>query len=439
MAQTDTRVPVTILTGYLGSGKTTLLNYILTQQHGKRIAVIENEFGEIGIDHELVIQSEEEIFEMNNGCICCTVRGDLIRILGNLMKRRDKFDYVLIETTGLADPGPVAQTFYMDPELMSHLRLDGVVTLVDAHHVSQHLEESGEAARQVAFADTILLNKCDLVESKDLDALQSRLQQMNTQAKIHRTTNAEVDLERVLNLGGFDLDGALQTDPKFLEPEYPFEWGGLFALEHGQHKITFSAGPDPEMLLAFFPTTTTDMKLLAEEAVRLYADPPQSVSNGAVIGPGLYSLGLGEDSNAYTLDCPAPGNYALVTQHHPDEFSTDFQGLSPLQSREYKPDHEHNEEVTSVGVEVPGDLDQDLFQAWLSRLLREKGTDIFRSKGVVSIAKRPERFIFQAVHMLLDSKPDKPWGELPRKTQMVFIGRNLDRDSLVEGVRACRV
>jgi len=156
---TTSKVPVTVLTGFLGSGKTTLLNRILSENHGKRIAVIENEFGEVGVDNDLVIGVEEEIFEMNNGCICCTVRGDLILILGNLMKRRDRFDHIMIETTGMADPGPVAQTFFMDDDIQTQLSLDGVVTLVDAGHVLLHIDDADEVKEQIAFADVILLNK----------------------------------------------------------------------------------------------------------------------------------------------------------------------------------------------------------------------------------------------------------------------------------------
>ena len=233
-------VPVTILTGFLGSGKTTLLNRILSEEHGKRIAVIENEFGEVGIDQALVIDADEEIFEMSNGCICCTVRGDLIRVLGNLMKRRDKFDYVLVETTGLADPGPVAQTFFMDEEIGEEFSLDGIVTLVDAAHIEQQLGRSDESTEQVAFADVLVLNKTDLVDDQAVDRVEARLRDMNRMARVVRCEMGDVPVETVLNLSAFDLDQALERRPTFLEPEYPFEWTGVYALEPGRYELSLA-------------------------------------------------------------------------------------------------------------------------------------------------------------------------------------------------------
>jgi len=216
-AEPGTQVPVTVLTGYLGAGKTTLLNRILTEQHGRKYAVVINEFGELGVDNDLVVDSDEEVFEMNNGCICCTVRGDLIRIVGGLMKRREKFDGIIIETTGLANPAPVAQTFFVDDTVKAKTRLDAIVTVVDAKHLPARLADSHEAADQIAFADVIVLNKTDLVTPEELAAVEATIRTINRFAVIHRTERAGVPIEQVLNRGAFDLQRILALHPDFLD------------------------------------------------------------------------------------------------------------------------------------------------------------------------------------------------------------------------------
>jgi len=218
------KIPVTVLTGYLGAGKTTLLNRILTEDHGKRYAVIVNEFGEIGIDNDLVVGADEDVFEMNNGCVCCTVRGDLIRVVAGLMKRqrpgKPAFDAIIVETTGLADPGPVAQTFFVDEDVKAKTQLDSVTALVDAKHVMARLDDSKEAREQVAFADRIILNKVDLVSEEELVEVEARLRRLNPLAPITRAERANVPLDQVLGLGGFDLGRILDINPQFANPAH---------------------------------------------------------------------------------------------------------------------------------------------------------------------------------------------------------------------------
>jgi G3E family GTPase len=217
------QTPVTVLTGYLGAGKTTLLNRILTETHGKRYAVIVNEFGEIGIDNDLIVNADEEIFEMNNGCICCTVRGDLIRILEGLMKRRGKFDGIIVETTGLADPAPVAQTFLVDDDVRRNTKLDAIVTVIDAKHLLGEIDQAHEAQEQIAFADVVLLNKTDLVSEPDIKAIEARIRSINPYAKIHRTERCALDLEKVLDRNAFDLNRVLEFEPDFLNEVHEHE------------------------------------------------------------------------------------------------------------------------------------------------------------------------------------------------------------------------
>ncbi len=213
------KIPVTVLTGYLGAGKTTLLNRILSEPHGKKYAVIVNEFGEIGIDNELVVNADEEVFEMNNGCICCTVRGDLVRIIDGLMRRKGKFDAIIVETTGLADPAPVAQTFFMDEQVGAKTKLDAVVTVADAKWLKDRLKDAPEAKNQIAFADVILLNKTDLVTPAELAEIEARIRGINPYARLHRTERAKIDIAEVLGRNAFDLDRILDIEPAFLEAD----------------------------------------------------------------------------------------------------------------------------------------------------------------------------------------------------------------------------
>ncbi len=315
-------IPVTVLTGYLGAGKTTLLNRILSEQHGRRYAVVINEFGELGVDNDLVVDTDEEVFEMNNGCICCTVRGDLIRIVGGLMKRRDKFDGIIIETTGLANPAPVAQTFFVDDDVRARTRLDAIVTVVDAKHLPARLEDSHEAADQIAFADVIVLNKIDLVTPEELAEVERRIRAINRFAVIHRTERSSLPIADVLDRGAFDLNRVLDMQPDFL---------------------------------------TDDA-------------------------------------------------------------------------------HEHSDAIASMSFEVERPIDPEKFNAWISGLLAQEGQNLLRTKGILAYAGEDRRFAFQAVHMIADGDFIGPWKEgEPRRSRIVFIGRDLNRPRLRRGFEACQV
>jgi len=304
--------------------------------HGKRIAVIENEFGEVGIDDNLVkggsMAEEENIVEMNNGCICCTVRGDLIaglkKLIKNSKKNKKPLDGVIIETTGLADPAPVAQTFFADDFVQQHMRLDGIITLVDAKHIIQHLEDEkpegveNEAVEQIAFADRILLNKCDLVDNEDeLKEVEKRIRAINEKVAIKRTTNSEVNMEFVLGIHGFSLDKIMEMDDAFLADSH---------------------------------------------------------------------------------------------------------------------EHSHDSRVSSVGIDVPGEVVQQKLNAWIGWLLKEKGVDLFRSKGVLAVKGMQQKFVFQAIHMLFANSQEGEWKpDEEKRCKMVFIGKNLDREELTTGFMQC--
>ncbi len=318
-------VPVTILTGFLGSGKTTLLNRILKEDHGHRIAVIENEFGEEGVDNELLLQSsDEQIVEMNNGCICCTVRGDLVRILGELRARRDAgeiaFDRVIIETTGMADPGPVAQTFFIDDEIAEYFLLDAVITIVDAKHGQRQLDECREAAEQAAFADRILLSKPDLVSDEEKAALRNRLLRINPRAPIREARFGDTPIGEILDIRGFNLNAILEIDPEFLASD----------------------------------------------------------------------------------------------------------------------EHEHSDAVQSFVFRSNRPFDPARLEDFLSGLIQVYGQDMLRYKGVLFMKGSDRQTVFQGVHMMMGADVGRRWkpGERP-SSKMVFIGRNLPKETFVKGLEQC--
>jgi len=319
-------VPVTILTGFLGAGKTTLLNRILSEDHGKRIAVIENEFGEAGIDNELLVQADEQIVTMNNGCICCTVRGDLVRILGELSDGREsgelQFERVIIETTGLADPAPVAQTFFIDENIAENYQLDAIITVVDAVHAHHQLAEHHEAQEQVGFADRILLSKTDLQEPEIILGLETRLRAMNPRAPIKHVHFGQTELRDILDIDGFNLDDILKIEPDFLE----------------------------------------------------------DVS------------------------------------------------------------HEHEDDISSMVYRTDQPLDAARILAFLDIMIRDYGNELLRYKGILNIAGCEQKVIYQGVHMLMTETFGNPWqADEARESSMVFIGRNLPKEDMLEALASCRV
>ncbi|KAK9100555.1 hypothetical protein Scep_023985 [Stephania cephalantha] len=348
---TDDRIPATIITGFLGSGKTTLLNHILTAEHGKRIAVIENEYGEVDIDGSLVAAKTtgaEDIIMLNNGCLCCTVRGDLVRMIGELVDKKK----------GLANPSPIIQTFYAEDTIFNDVKLDGVVTLVDAKHADFHLDEVkpkgvvNEAIEQIAYADRIIVNKTDLVGEQEISSLIRRIKTINSMAHLKRTQFGKVDLDYVLGIGGFDLErieGVVNDEGS--------------KDDHGSHDHDHSHD-----------------------------------------------------------------------HHHHDHGHEHEHKHEHLHAH----DHTHDPGVSSVSIVCEGNLDLEKANMWLGTLLLERSDDIYRMKGLLSVEGMKERFVFQGVHDIFQGSPDRPWGsDEPRLNKIVFIGKNLDAETLEKGFKAC--
>mmetsp|Transcript_13212 Transcript_13212/g.37247 ORF Transcript_13212/g.37247 Transcript_13212/m.37247 type:complete len:396 (-) Transcript_13212:731-1918(-) len=383
------KIPVTVVTGFLGAGKTTFVNHILKADHGLKIAVVENEYGEVGIDDALVMETKEEIFEMNNGCVCCTVRGDLIRILTKLMKRKNKLDAILIETTGLADPAPVAQTFFVDEDIKEGMRLDSILTLVDAKHIVQHLDEKkdkgiiNESVQQVAFADRILLNKIDLVTPAEKEDIVDRIKSINKVADIIETQFSKVELSKVLGIKAFDLEKMLEQDPDFLD------------LENAHDEHDNGHGHDHEH---------------------------------------------GHDSHDH--DCKDP-SHDHGHDHSHGHGCHDHDCKDPSHNHSHGHKHTHDYNVSSVGIQLEGDLDMMKMNTWLSTILQEKGEDLYRSKGILSIQGSDDKHVFQGVHMMVNfgSSQDgtiRPWGpDEKRVNKVVFIGKHLNREELTAGFTSC--
>lgn len=372
-AANQQKLPITILTGFLGSGKTTLLNYILTERHGHRIAVIENEFGEVDVDSDLVLASDEEIFQMQNGCICCfvDVRNDLIDVMKKLLSHKDKFDHIIVETSGLADPTPVATAFFVDRTVADEVELDAVVTLVDAKHIDQHLYDpvldgsDNQAVNQIVAADRIIVNKIDLAGEEALGSLEGSLRKLNQTAPILRSSYGVVELSNILGINGF-------------RPSY----------------------------------------------VRDRAE--------------ILDIDLDEDHDAHHrihADCHDPA-CDHPDHDHPDHHHHHHHDHGHAHEPVRRP-HQHDATVKSHSFVYSEPFDSEKLATFLKGYLGAHGDDIFRTKGIVSVADDHRFFVLQAVHKLVDFRPDHAWGEDKRKSKFVFIGRHLDRDGIDRNLRAC--
>ena len=387
------KLPVTIVTGFLGAGKTTLVNHILKGDHGKLIAVIENEFGAVSIDDALVgenMKEKEDVITMDNGCVCCTVRGDLVRALLTLKDREKKFDHVIIETTGLADPAPVAFTFFLNPEIADAYRIDSILCLADAKHIGIHLEEEkpdgavNEAVQQVAFADRILLNKIDLVTEAELDDVVDTVKSINAVAEVIKTTNSVIDLDRVLGVNSFSIEKTLEVDPAFLEDEEG----------HAE----------------------------AERAEKEAA---------AADGGGDHGHGHSHD-----------GGKTECHEDHGDEKHGHGHGHGHGEPAKKKPRKKKHDltGVSSVGILAEGELDFTAVNTFMMNLLQENALNIYRSKGVLKFKDQGDvKFVFQGVHEQINFGPSAArWAPGEKVVnRMVFIGRNLNRKELEEGFKAC--
>jgi G3E family GTPase len=332
----------------------------------------------------------------------------------------------------------------MDDEIHRATRLDGIVTVVDSKHVSRHWD-SHEVQEQVAFADVILLNKLDLVTAAEADELEARIREMNPTTKVYRTTNSVVDMDKILNVGGFSLDRALEVDPKFMEPEYPFVWGGVYPLAAGLYELVVPDRTKSAIPVVLVPAPSSDepgLRTAAAAAVVAYSGGEKPTAPGGTLAPASdpFRLELPPGEVRFTLAVEKPGAYGLFSGSNLGKIGVEVRStggvVAPATARGFHHSHTHSD-VNAVGITLPGDLDAKRLNAWMGELLQTRGPDIYRMKGVLSIRNDPRRFVFQGVHMLFDGQPGKPWGSDVRGNKLVFIGRKLDRGELEAGFRRC--